>query len=366
MSATFYPPGKVTLKKGSDVVIKPIDWLWRGYLARGKFHLIGGRKGTGKTTVALALTAALSSGSKLPDGSIAKACKVIIWSGEDDIEDILSPRLKYMGADMENIFFIVPTGNRPFNPATDMAELSAELDATENVGLVIIDPIVSATKSNSHNNGNVRNDLQPVIDLLMKHHCAGIGIHHLTKGSAGNDVVERFSGSLAFAAIARVLFIATKRLKGCAGGSRAFVRAESNIGPSDGGFAYDLDIVKMGDIDASIVTWREALEGSAKDILEEVEEIKGEEKLDNTRISRAKFSLGLKLRNGEVQSNDIEKWRIEESISKRCLTAAQNALGVIPHRKKVDSIEFWYWQLPVPASIWFNAHDHDPVWTPSL
>ena len=176
-----------------------------------------------------------------------------------------------------------------------MDKLSAKLETVPNVGLATIDPIVSAVKGDTHNNGNVRNGLQPLIDLLMRHHCAGIGIQHLTKGTAGNDVVERFTGSLAFAAVARILFVATMRPVGCAGGSRAFVRSDSNIGPSKGGFAYDLDIVKIAFgtdlIEISKVTWKEELEGSAKDILAEVEEIKGEERPDNSKINRQSLAL---------------------------------------------------------------------------
>jgi putative DNA primase/helicase len=362
MSAPFQPPARVTLKKGSDVILMPISWLWRGYLARGKFHIIGGRKGAGKTTVALSLAAAHSSGSKLPDGSIAKCCKVLIWSGEDDIPDVLAPRLSAMGANLENILFVVPTDNRPFNPATDMDELSAELGNVSDVGLLIIDPIVSAVKGNSNSNSDVRNGLQPLIDLLMKHRCAGLGIHHFTKGTAGSDVVERFSGSLAFAAVARILFVATKREDGVTGGSHAFVRSDSNIGPSKGGFAYNLDVVSSDDrtLTASIVTWKEELEGSAKDLLEEVEEIKGEEKPDSSKVNRAKFGLELKLRNGPVRSIEIELWRKKENISKRCLTQAKNDLKVVSERKEVNGEAFWSWSLPSQAAPFFNARDVSP------
>ena len=30
-----------------------IDWIWPGYLATGKLHLLAGAPGTGKTTLAL-------------------------------------------------------------------------------------------------------------------------------------------------------------------------------------------------------------------------------------------------------------------------------------------------------------------------
>jgi predicted ATPase len=35
--------------------MKKINWLWRGWLARGKFHLLAGSKGAGKSTLLLRL-----------------------------------------------------------------------------------------------------------------------------------------------------------------------------------------------------------------------------------------------------------------------------------------------------------------------
>jgi len=34
---------------------EPIRWLWPGWLARGKLHVLAGAPGTGKTTLAMAL-----------------------------------------------------------------------------------------------------------------------------------------------------------------------------------------------------------------------------------------------------------------------------------------------------------------------
>src|SRR6266508_4323972 len=72
---------------------EPISWLWPGWLARGKLHLVAGAAGTGKTTIALALTAELSSGGRWPSGEQIEPANVLIWSGEDDIKDTLLPRM---------------------------------------------------------------------------------------------------------------------------------------------------------------------------------------------------------------------------------------------------------------------------------
>ena len=59
----------VALIRGDSVTPRAIRWLWSGYLAAGKFHVLGGQPGTGKTTIALdfaATVSAVACGRTLP------------------------------------------------------------------------------------------------------------------------------------------------------------------------------------------------------------------------------------------------------------------------------------------------------------
>src|SRR5258707_1253868 len=57
------------LTRASEIVPEPIQWLWPGWLPAGKLTLLAGSPGTGKTTLALALAAAITRGSEWPDGA---------------------------------------------------------------------------------------------------------------------------------------------------------------------------------------------------------------------------------------------------------------------------------------------------------
>jgi putative DNA primase/helicase len=74
----------VILECASDIRLLPIDWLWKGYFARGKFTMMAGQPGSGKTTLAMAIAAAMTSLIGFPDGSRCAPGNVLIWSGEDD------------------------------------------------------------------------------------------------------------------------------------------------------------------------------------------------------------------------------------------------------------------------------------------
>lgn len=100
------PPPEVMLLRGDSIKPEPIDWLWDGWLAAGKLHVLAGAPGTGKSTIAFALAAALTAGRWWPDGKRAPVGSVLIWSGEDDPADTIMPRLLAAGADPARIYIV--------------------------------------------------------------------------------------------------------------------------------------------------------------------------------------------------------------------------------------------------------------------
>lgn len=270
------PFTSVSLIRGSDIKPEPVSWLWEGWLAAGKMHVLGGAPGTGKTTISMALAAMVTTGGRWPDGSRSPVGNVVIWSGEDDPTDTLVPRLALSGADLNRVYFIAETreGNerRSFDPARDMEVLRRKLKEIGDVRLLIVDPIVSAIAGDSHKNAEVRRGLQPLADLAASMRCALLGITHFSKGTSGRDPVERLTGSLAFGALARIVLVAAKhRVEGEDGRTaRLFLRAKSNIGPDDGGFEYDLhqgELKAYPGISTSCVLWGKAAEGTARELL---------------------------------------------------------------------------------------------------
>lgn len=269
----------VVLTRGSDLRPEPIAWLWKDWLALGKLHILAGAPGQGKTTLALAMAATVTCGGRWPDGSRCSAGKVLIWSGEDDPADTLLPRLLAMGADASRVYFITATRvdgeAHPFDPARDMQQLITEAERIGDVRLLVVDPVVSAVAGDSHKATEVRRALQPIVDLGAAIRAAVLGISHFSKGSAGRDPTERVVGSMAFGAVARVVLCAAK-VQGDNEDRdrRILVRSKSNIGPDEGGFEYSIEhqqLDALPGIQASCISWGSAIEGTARELLAEVE-----------------------------------------------------------------------------------------------
>lgn len=345
-------PVCVELVSGADIRPEPIDWIWPGWLAARKLHIIAGAPEAGKTTIALAMAATLTIGGRWPDGAPSTPATVVIWSGEDDVQDTLVPRLIALGADLKRVQFVRRTlkadGGCPFDPANDMPALQEALQVC-GARLLILDPIVSAVAGDSHENAKVRRSLQPVVDLAEAANCAVLGISHFSKGTAGRDPVERVTGSIAFGALPRLIFAAAK-LPEEEGGGRIFVRSKSNIGISGGGFGYRLESVELpGGIVTSRLLWGEALTGAARTLLADTETVEGS---GAGAIADAMDFLRECLANCPVSAKQIEKDAEGAGHAWRTVQEAARRLKV--ERRKIGMQGGWVWCMsdvqPLPKA----------------
>jgi putative DNA primase/helicase len=338
---------EVSLIRGDSITPEPIRWVWEGWLAAGKFHVLAGQPGTGKTTIALACAATITSAGRWPDRSTAIQANVLIWSGEDDPKDTLVPRLRAMGADMTRVYFVgdVREGGdkRSFDPARDIRALVDRASAIGKVGLLIVDPIVSAVSGDSHKNAETRRSLQPLVELALRLDCVVLGISHFTKGSSGKEPIERVTGSLAFGALARVVLVAAK-LKAEPGqlvAKRILARAKSNIGPDSGGFEYKLDYQDLdgfAGIAASQVLWGKALDGTARELLAEAEASE-----DGSQMKSPRDFLRDCLANGPRLAKDVFDEADAHGYTRRQMQNASNSLKV--KKSKLGMDRGWEWNL---------------------
>lgn len=340
------------LRRGADIKPAPIAWLWQHWLAAGKLHILAGAPGTGKTTIALTLGAILSAGGVWPSGERAPVKRVLVWSGEDGPDDTIAPRLIAAGANMERVEIVEGIrdgdGRRPFDPAQDVPHLLDALSKLDDVGLLVVDPIVSAVASDSNKNAEVRRALQPLVDLANAKGCAVLGISHFSKGTAGRDPVERVTGSVAFGALPRIVLAAAKVTEQDAGREwRLLARSKSNIGPDDGGFRYDVAQATIPEgVEANRIVWGEAVQGTARELLAMADQTETPEDRDE-RLNVSDF-LAAELRDGPRSAGEIIRSGEAQGFSKRTIQRTASKMGVTREHGS-ELAGGWLWNLPTNA-----------------
>lgn len=349
---------KLEVIPASDIKPIAINWLWREWLPMGKLTLLAGVGGCGKTNVALNIASVISNGGFFPDGSPCnQQGKVLIYSTEDDPNDVLIPRLLANGANLKNVFIlngrINEHGERePFNAELDLDSLLAYIQQTRDLRLIVIDPIVSLVNGDTSDNAKVRQALEPIVSLAMKTNISILGITHFSKGGAGSKTAHRVMGAQAFTAISRMVWVASKK-DGENDGILAI--AKTNIATDDKGVKYALKGVEVAQgIFSTKIEWGEVVKGSSNELIAEYDKPK---EFDNV-LDEVKFFLQSTLTDNEkMTAKDIYTLSNEQGYSKSTVNRAKIELGIQSKLEQSDKHnKAWYWVLPT-----HNRLDEPPI-----
>jgi putative DNA primase/helicase len=204
-----------------------------------------------------------------------------------------------------------------------------------------------AVAKDSHKNAETRRDLQPLVDLAAELGAAIFGVTHFTKGSEGRQPIDRVTGSLAFGALARVVWVAAQKQDDDEGepGAHVLMLAKSNIGPDKGGFEYELRqsaLYSNPDINASVVSWGDAIDGNARDVLAEAETVKDKDESKASALREAKDFLLDLLMDGPLPTKEVRAAARNAGQSWRTLGRAKVELKISTGNR----VDGWPWSLP--------------------
>lgn len=345
---TVAPAGS-TLTAFTDIVAKPIEWLWRHRVALGKITALSGAPKIGKGLFYTDLIARVTRGDL--DGDTSGPQNVILVTTEDEPGDTLKPRLMAAGADLSGVsFFQMGTKDDPvpFRVPQDSDELGRRI-AEKQAALVVIDPLVEFIdgKVDSHKSHPVRQAIATLNGIVRDHRCALVVIFHLNKG-ASTDPLLRHEGSAAFTQVVRgglMLGRDPEDPDGDLGNQRVLAVSATNLAPMVRSLTYRIETrVVDGDTGTPIETARMVATGesdaSSHDLLRGRDD---EERLE--RDNAADF-LTAELADGPRPVKEVKTAALDAGIAWRTIERAKARLDVETSRVGgAGAAGHWEWWL---------------------
>jgi putative DNA primase/helicase len=335
----------------ADVTPEPIRWLWPNKIARGKFTLLAGDPGLGKSLISIDIMARTTTAKAWPDGATQEeAGSAIVLTAEDDLADTVRPRLDAAGADVRRVVALQAvefrdkdgSTKRPFTLERDLPQLEAAIRSVENCRLVVIDPISAYLGGvDSHTNADIRGLLAPLSELAAQHSVAILGVNHLRKGDG--SAIYRVMGSLAFVAAARAGFIVAKDREDVSGRRRLFLPAKNNLSEDASGLAYQT--WRDEGLSAPYVRWLGAVQKDVDEALAIGDRRRGPEPVE---LEAATAWLTDILANGPVATTSIQEAAKSAGLSWRTVRRASEELKVKIHKSSFGG--GWTWRLTRPPA----------------
>jgi len=311
-----------------DVVAEQIKYLWYPYIAYGKITIVQGDPGDGKTTMMLAIAAALTNGQPISEsgGNAALApSNVIFQTAEDGLADTIKPRLEQLGADCVRVD-VIDEDDKTLSLVDERIEAALVRTGAK---LFILDPLQAYMGGADMNGtGGVRPLMKRLATVAENTGAAIVLIGHLNK-NGGSKSVYRGLGSIDIPAAARSV-LTVGRLVNVDENMRAFIQTKSNLAPTGKPQAFGLDPV-------SGFTWL----GDCEVTIDELLDGKKSDKGSTSQLELAKAFIKGLLAHGDVPAAEVFPKADAAGFPEATMKRAKSDLGV----KSVKRGNEWFWVM---------------------
>ena len=310
----------------SAIQSEQVEWLWKPYIPFGKISIVQGDPGNGKTTMALAIAAAVTTGTPLPSDYTTVPGNVIFQSAEDGLADTIKPRLERLGADCDRVH-VIDESEKSISLSDERIEQAI---VEKNAKLFILDPLQAYLGgADMHSANGVRPLMKQLAAVAEWTGCAILIIGHLNK--KGGKSQYRGLGSIDIYAAARSVLTVGKL--DADENMRAVVHNKSNLVPPGASLTFELD-------SANGFRWCGAYDVSIDELLS------GKKQAPESQSSKARQLIKTALAHGPVPAADLFQMAERQGISAKTLNRAKDALGVVSIKRQ----GWWYWDMPIEVA----------------
>ena len=331
-----------------NVKSENIDYIWQNRIAVGKHTAVAGVGGKGKSQLLYYTTATITTAGNWPNSEgKAPQGSVLILSAEDDVKDMMKPRMFAAGVrDFKRVRAIkaVNVGGKikQFSLLDDLDELYKECRARGDVVMVGIDPLGSylGGELDTHRDAALRSALDPINEFASAAKVGIVSIMHFNKAASMKSAMDRVMGGAGFVNAPR-----------CAMGwlvdnddpeKRDFVCLKTNMGTPEGLLAH-LDLASAGkdhrtnlEIRAPRIVW-EGATGKTADMIVAADRAREAPKLDEAIA----FLQG-ELKDGPAPVEDVKKHASALGINADTLKRARYEIGV--KARQIEGVKHGGWE----------------------
>ena len=238
-----------TLAEIADT-LKPVSWLWPGWIPRGMLSLLGAYQGTGKSYFVLDLARTCIMGGPWPDGNPVDRIGNVIYVEAEAIPQVTNERAMALGLDRNRLWMLM-ADNGELLDLTQPYWQDHLLDMATVVEpqLIIIDSLSSISSSGQNSVEDTNKLLMYLVALARHCDCGLLMLHHLRKPPGGQlnlpgMSVHDFRGSGHITAMARTvmgLSVIQNGRQFSLNGARRLDLVKSNLGPYPDGIGLKLE-----------------------------------------------------------------------------------------------------------------------------
>lgn len=181
----FHPQSLEELAK----TLRPIEWVWPGWIPRSMMTVLGASQGSGKSFVAVDLCHRIIHNQGYPDGApiVAPGANVIYVDAEA-VPQILNERAQNYGIDRSKLFLLLPQNDEMIDLGVPRyQDMLGDMALLLKPELIIIDSL-SVIHSQGQDKVEQIRSLFGFLTRLVKEAASGLLlIHHIRKPATGNQ-----------------------------------------------------------------------------------------------------------------------------------------------------------------------------------
>jgi DNA polymerase I-like protein with 3'-5' exonuclease and polymerase domains len=334
----------------SAVIPRPVQWIWPRWIALRKVAIMDGDPDLGKTTIMLAIAAAVTRKAIMPDGSqsdLSHPAGVVLMTAEDDLDDTIQPRAKAFGADLTKIYALEGKRGRQGELAITLADIECIRQAIQIVAakLLIINPLMAyfPSTTDSYKDQHARSVLAPLRKLASEAGVAIVVIRHLNKSGGGNPLY-RGGGSIGIIGACRTGMVVAYDPDDETRERRILAPSKNNLTRKPDSLVYR--IVDQGGI--ATIDWQGTSSHTARTLLGSVKDESADEEIIERRHAGedAVAFLQGELQGGRRLYRELLKEAKQAGITEITLRRAKAILGIRSIRVGFGGGGDWYWAFP--------------------